>query len=202
MPEGYLLMSAGERDRSHIIRQIIETRLSQREAAERLGIGIRQVKRLVGEWKQRGDAGLIHGQRGRASHNRLPGSTRSEIERLLGETYRDFGPALAAEMLAERDGIVVSRETIRRIQARLGYHRPKKQRAKRIFQLRERRSRFGELVQIDGGPHDWFEGRGPRRMLIVFVDDAASLPARSRFGEGGAGEPDVAGPVDQSDAFK
>jgi len=181
MPEGYLLMSAEERDRSHTIRQIVETRLSQREAAERLGIGIRQVKRLVHEWKQRGDAALIHRHRGRASNNRMPETTRSEIERLLDETYRDFGPTLAAEMLAERDGIVVSRETVRRIQARLGYHRPKKRRAKRIFQLRERRARFGELVQIDGSPHDWFEGRGPRCTLIVFVDDATSCLIGLRF---------------------
>jgi len=174
MPEGDLLMSAEDQDRLHVIRQIIEKTLSQREAAGRLGIGIRQVKRLVHAWKQRGDAGLINRQRGRASNNRLPEAVPRRVEQLLRETYPDFGPTLAAEKLAERDGIVVSRETVRHIQVQLRLHRPKKRREKRVFQLRDRRPRFGELVQIDGSPHDWFEGRGPRCTLIVFVDDATS----------------------------
>jgi transposase len=174
MPEGYLSMSAEERDRSHLIRRTIEKSLSQREAAERLGIGRRQFKRLVRAWKRHGDAGLVGRQRGRSAHNRLAEATRLRIERLLRETYPDFGPTLAAEKLAERDGIVVSRETVRRIQTRLKLHRPKKRGEKRVFQVRDRRPRFGELVQIDGSPHDWFEGRGPRCTLIVFVDDATS----------------------------
>jgi transposase len=174
MPEGYLSMSAEERDRSYLIRRTVEKSLSQREAAERLGISRRQFKRLVRVWKRRGDAGLVSLQRGRAAHNRLAEATRLRIERLLREIYPDFGPTLAAEKLAERDGIVVSRETVRRIQIRLKLHRPKKRREKRVFQLRDRRPRFGELVQIDGSPHDWFEGRGPRCTLIVFVDDATS----------------------------
>jgi transposase len=174
MPEGYLSMSVEERERSHLIRRTIEKGLSQRDAAERLGISRRQFKRLVRAWKQHGDAGLISRQRGRAAHNLLAEATRLRIERLLREVYPDFGPTLAAEKLAERDGIVVSRETVRRIQTRLKLHRPKKRGEKRVFQLRDRRPRFGELVQIDGSPHDWFEGRGPRCTLIVFVDDATS----------------------------
>jgi transposase len=170
MPEGYLTMSAEERDRSHVVRQIAGNRLSQREGAERLGIGIRQVKRLVHAWKLHGDAGLI--KRGRASNNRLADAIRLRIERLLRETYPDFGPTLAAEKLAERDGIVVSRETVRQIQVRLRLHKPKKRREKQVFPLRDRRPRCGELVQIDGSPHNWFENRGPRCTLIVFVDDA------------------------------
>ena len=113
-------------------------------------------------------------QRGRAAHNRLSEATRLRIEQLLRATYPDFGPTLASEKLAERDGIVVSRETVRRIQTRLKLHRPKKRGEKRVFQIRDRRPRFGELVQIDGSPHDWFEGRAPRCTLIVFVDDATS----------------------------
>jgi transposase len=181
MPEGYLLMSVDERERSHLIRRTDEGTLSQREAAERLGIGVRQFKRLVRAWKRDGDAGLVSRQRGRAAHNRLPETARLRIERLLRETYADFGPTLAAEKLAERDGIVVSRETVRRIQTRLKLHRPKKRGEKRVFQIRDRRPRFGELVQIDGSPHDWFEGRGPRCTLIVFVDDATSRLIALRF---------------------
>jgi transposase len=181
MPERYLLMSAEERDRSHLIRRTIEKDLSQREAAERLGISRRQFKRLVRAWKQYGDVGLVSRQRGRAAHNRLSEAVRLRVERLLRETYPDFGPTLAAEKLAERDGIVVSRETVRRIQTRLKLHRPKKRGEKRVFQLRDRRPRFGELVQIDGSPHDWFEGRGARCTLIVFVDDATSRLVALRF---------------------
>ena len=181
MPEGYLSMSGEERDRSHVVRRTIEKSLGQREAAERLGISRRQFKRLVHAWKRHGDAGLISRQRGRAAHNRLAEATRLRIERLLRETYPDFGPTLAAEKLAERDGIVVSRETVRRIQTRLKLHKPKKRGEKRVFQLRDRRPRFGELVQIDGSPHDWFEGRGPRCTLIVFVDDATSRLIALRF---------------------
>jgi transposase len=181
MPEGYLTMSTNERERSHLIRRTIERTLSQREAAERLGIGVRQVKRLVQAWKRDGDGGLLSRQRGRAAHNRLRDGTRLRIERLLLEAYPDFGPTLAAEKLAERDGIVVSRETVRRIQTRLKLHRPKKRGERRVFQIRDRRPRFGELVQIDGSPHDWFEGRGPRCTLIVFVDDATSRLIALRF---------------------
>jgi transposase len=181
MRERCLLMSVSERDRSHLIRRTVEKSLGQREAAERLGLSVRQFKRLVHAWKRDGDGGLVSRRRGRAAPNRLPEATRLRIEQLLRESYPDFGPTLAAEKLAERDGIVVSRETVRRIQTRLKLHRPKKRGEKRVFQVRDRRPRFGELVQIDGSPHDWFEGRGPRCTLIVFVDDATSRLITLRF---------------------
>src|SRR5487761_2735230 len=161
MATGGLWMSTKERERSHVIRQTQEGHLSQRAASERLGIGVRQVKRLVRLWKQHGDAGLVSGQRDR-------------IEGLLAEKYPDFGPTLAAEKLSEREGITVSAETVRQMQIALGLWRPKKRRQARVFRLRERRPRFGELIQIDGSPHAWFEDRGPRCTLIVFIDDATS----------------------------
>jgi len=174
MAEGLFLMSAGERERLWLIRQVVEKTLRQLVASERLGIGVRQVKRLVRRWKQSGDAGLVNCQRGRASNNRLTEATRLRIGALLRESYPDFGPTLAAEKLAEREGIAVSRETVRRMQIGLRLHKPKRRGQKRVFQLRDRRPRFGELVQIDGSLHDWFEGRGPRCTLIVFIDDATS----------------------------
>jgi hypothetical protein len=152
MAEGCLLMSADERDRLHLIRATVEKTLGQREASERAGVSVRQFKRLVRAWKQDGDAGLVSRQRGVRSNNRL-----ADLK-------------LAAEKLAERDGIVVSRETVRHIQFRLGLHQPKQRRQKRVFQSRARRPRFGELVQIDGSPHDWLEGRGPRCTLLVFIE--------------------------------
>ena len=181
MAEGLLLMSGKERERSDVVRQAVEHRLSQREGAERLEISVRQFKRLVRSWKQDGAAGLISRQRGQASHNRLADGQRSEIERLLRTKYEDFGPTLAAETLLERDGIAVSRETIRVVQMNAGLWKPKRRRVRRVFQTRERRPRFGELIQIDGSPHPWFEGRGPRCTLIVFIDDATSRLTALRF---------------------
>jgi hypothetical protein len=174
-------MSARERERSHVIRQAVDGLLSQREASERLGICVRQFKRLVARWKRDGDAGLVSRQRGRASHNRLPDGARDGIVALLRAKYTDFGPTLASEKLLELDGIAVSRETVRRLQMEVKLWKPKSRRARRVFQLRERRPRFGELIQIDGSPHDWFEGRGPRCTLIVFIDDATGRLTALRF---------------------
>lgn len=174
MVGGVVSMSGEERERAFVVRQAIEGRLSQREASERLGIGVRQFKRLVRNWRVGGDGGLVSRQRGRPSHRRMAEDLRERICALLKEKYADFGATLAAEKLAELDRIKVSIETVRRLQVELGLWRPKKRRAKRVFQLRERRPRFGELIRIDGSPHAWFEGRGPRCALIVFIDDATS----------------------------
>lgn len=174
-------MSIEERERSHLVGQTQEKHLSQRQASERLGIGVRQFKRLVRSWKQQGDAGLVSRQRGRASNNRLASGERERIAELLRDKYPDFGPTLAVEKLLERDGIAVSAETVRQMQIAMGLWRPKKRRHKRVFQLRERRPRFGELIQIDGSPHAWLEGRGPRCTLIVFIDDATSLLTALHF---------------------
>jgi transposase len=169
-----LSMSASERERAYLVRQAVRGELGQREGAERLDIGVRQFKRLVRAWRREGDAGLVSRQRGRPSHRRMSDAARGLIEALLRDKYADFGATLAAEKLLERDGIKVSSETVRRIQISLGLWRPKTRRARRVFQLRQRRPRFGELIQIDGSSHDWFEGRGPRCTLIVFIDDATS----------------------------
>jgi transposase len=181
MSGGVLSMSGKERERAFVVRQCVEGRLSQREASERLGISVRQVKRLVQAWRREGDAGLVSRQRGRPSHRRLSEARRAEIGRLLKEQYEGFGPTFASEKLLERDGIQVGVETVRQIQIGLKLWRPKSRRAKRVFQLRERRSRFGELIQIDGSQHGWFEGRGPRCTLIVFIDDATGRLTALRF---------------------
>jgi transposase len=174
-------MSAKERERSHVVRQSIEGLLGQREASERLGIGVRQFKRLVRRWREVGDAGLVSRRRGRAAPNRVDEATRERVKVLLTDKYPDFGATLASEKLLELDGIAVSRESVRRLQIELKLWKPKRRRARRVFQLRERRPRFGELIQIDGSPHDWFEGRGPRCTLIVFIDDATGRLTSLRF---------------------
>ena len=172
--ESVLEMSGKERGRAHVIRLVAEKRLLQTEGAERLGIGRRQVIRLVKLWRKAGDKGLVSRQRGRVSPRRTQAETRTKIETLLKEKYPDFGATLAAEKLAELDKITVSHETIRQMQIKLNLWKPKLRKEKYIHQPRERRPRFGELIQIDGSPHDWFEGRAPRCNLTVFIDDATS----------------------------
>jgi transposase len=181
MVEGVVGMSGAERERAYVVRQALGHGLGQREASERLGIGVRQFRRLVRSWKQEGDAGLVSRQRGRPSHNRLSEERRGRIADLLRGKYADFGPTLAAEKLLELEGIEVSAETLRQMQISLGLWKPKTRRARRVFRLRERRPRFGELIQIDGSPHDWFEGRAPRCTLIVFIDDATGRLTALRF---------------------
>jgi transposase len=174
-------MGAKERERAHVVRLVVAKKLKQREAAARLGVTVRQVKRLVQVWREDGDAGLVSKRRGRASPGRMDAEKRSKIEGLLRGKYADFGPTLAAEKLAELEGIVVSHETIRQLQIKLKLWKPKAARHQHVFQPRERRPRFGEMIQIDGSPHDWFEGRAPRCTLIVFIDDATSRLTTLRF---------------------
>jgi transposase len=174
-------MSSVERERLVSVSQVASGRLRQGVAAERLGICVRQVKRLLRAYRDRGDAGLVSLRRGRPSNRRLDAGVSARVKVLLLDKYRDFGPTLTAEKLAELEGISVSRETVRGLQIELGVWKPKQRRHKRAFQLRERRPRFGELVQIDGSPHDWFEGRGPRCTLIVFIDDATGRLTALQF---------------------
>jgi hypothetical protein len=105
----------------------------------------------------------------------------SRIETALTTRYGDFGATFAAQKLSQHEGIDVSVETVRKIQIRLGLHQPRQRRKKRVFQVRERRARFGELIQIDGSVHDWLEGRGSRMTLIVFIDDATGRLTAMRF---------------------
>lgn len=174
-------MSAKERERAAVMRRLAAGEIGQRRAGELLGVKVRQVKNLVKAWRARGDRGLVSGRRGKPSNNRLAATTLAGIEQALRERYADFGPTFAAEKLLEHEGLDVSAETVRQIQIRLGLWRPKARRTKRVFQVRERRHRFGELIQVDGSVHDWLEGRGPRMTLIVFIDDATGRLTGLRF---------------------
>jgi transposase len=176
-----LAMSAKERDRAAVIRRVVAGELAQARAAELLWLGVRQVKRLAARQRAAGDAGLISAKRGKPSNNRLAADKRQRIEAALTERYPDFGATLAAEKLAEHEGITVSVETVRQLQIGLKLWRPKSRAKRRVFQSRQRRPRFGELIQIDGSPHAWLEGRGPRATLLVFIDDATGRLTDLRF---------------------
>jgi uncharacterized protein (UPF0248 family)/transposase len=168
-----LVMSQKERDRMKVIDQVAQGKLRQRQAAALVGLSERQVRRIVQRYQLEGDVGLVHRSRGRASNRTIPGQVREEAVRRVRECYSDFGPTLAGETLAERDGIAVSRETLRGWMIAEGIW---KARARRVThrQWRARRECVGELVQMDTSIHDWFEGRGEQAVLINMVDDATS----------------------------
>ena len=172
MSQETITMSHKEVDRLEVIQQIASKRLSQKAAARRLELSVRQVKRLLRRYRQEGANGLISQHRGKRANNAIPDSARAAIMSLVGEHYSDFGPTLAAEKLLERHSHKISTETLRQWMIIAGLWQPKTHKRVTIHQSRPRRPCFGELVQIDGSPHDWFEGRGPNCTLIVFIDDA------------------------------
>lgn len=179
--DGLLAMSAKERERLVVVRAVGEGRLKQAAAAERLGVSVRQVKRLVRAWRSSGAAGLVSKRRGRPSARRIDEQTKGAWTELIRQRYPDFGPTLACEQLAEHHGFTYSRETLRGWMIEAGLWKDKRVSSKRVFQLRQRCPAVGELVQIDGSPHAWLEDRAPRCTLIVFVDDATSALRHAQF---------------------
>jgi len=166
-------MSQRELTRLEVIQRVKRKTLKQHQAAELLSISVRQVKRLCKAYQTSGAAGLTAKRRGQPSNNRLPENTINKAQQLLRSRYHDFGPTLATEKLAI-EGVSLSVETVRQLLIGEGLWKAKCVRRPVIHQLRERRARGGELVQIDGSPHDWFEGRASKCTLLVFVDDATS----------------------------
>ena len=176
-------MSTKEIKRSEIMRMADEKRITQKRGASRLGITERHFRRLLARYRTRGPEGIISGHRGKPSNNRMPEGKKGEIIKKLREDYSDFGPTFAREKLAEREGITVSKETVRQIMIDVGLHQPKTRRKDRIHPLRERRKRRGELVQIDGSYHAWLEDRADKACLLLFVDDATSEILAGEFVE-------------------
>lgn len=175
-------MSQGELSRLEIVQRVKQKSLKQREAAELLGLTERQVKRLCKRYKEEGPTGLTSKRRGRPSNNRLAEKTVKKARELLGSHYHDFGPTLAHEKLTIK-GVRLSVEAVRQLMIAEGLWQVRRAPRAVIHQLRERRARVGELIQIDGSPHDWFEGRAARCTLLVFVDDATSQLMHLQFVE-------------------
>jgi len=171
--EDTVTMSAKELRRVHVLRQLREKRITQREAGEMLQVTDRQIRRLLGRVNAEGDQGLVHRGRGKPSNRRIPEKRKTKVLALYEERYGDFGPTLAVEKLAERDGITLSAETLRGwLMAKGVTHFRRRRRPHRAW--RARKAHVGELVQLDGSHHDWFEGRGPRCVLMAYIDDASS----------------------------
>jgi transposase len=165
-------MSNRELTRLEVMQRLKDKRLRQKEAARMLGISTRQVKRLWQAYRKRGAKGLVSQRRGKPSNNRLEAGVKQQALDMIKEKYEDFGPTLAHEKLTEVHKLQISRESVRRMMIEEGLWKPKRAKKPPVHQMRERRACFGELVQIDGSDHDWFEGRGPRCSLLVLIDDA------------------------------
>lgn len=168
-------MTQADRDRLVTLRKAKKRLITQREAAEELGLSVRQVKRLLYGLKKHGDKAIVHGLRGRPSNRRIEERLEREAVKILSAAvYEGFGPTLAGEYLGQKHGIEASRETVRQWMMRAKLWRGKKARVQDIHTWRPRRSRFGELVQWDTSEHDWLEGRGEKLYLIAMIDDATS----------------------------
>jgi hypothetical protein len=187
-----IMAHPGEIKRLHVIRKVLERVIKQVEAAEILSLSGRQIRRIVKRIRCEGDRGIVHQSRGRPSNRRTPDRVKDKVIRLYRAQYKDFGPTLASEKLSERDGIGISDETLRRWLLEAGdWKRSRKGRQHR--QWRERKHHYGEMVQIDGSHHAWFEERGPGCVLMGYIDDATgkvfarfydyegSLPAMDSF---------------------
>jgi transposase len=150
--------------------------LKQHEAATMLGVTIRQVKRLVKRYRLNGAKDLIHQGRGKVSNNKADQHILDQAMVIIKDKYWDFGPTLAHEKLVKHHQFPLSDERLRQEMVKVGLWRPHHRKQATIHQLRERRACFGELAQLDGSPHDWFEDRGPRCNLNVDIDDATGIP--------------------------
>jgi transposase len=178
-----LEMSAKELTRLEVIQRLSRKEMSQGEAGTMLSLSVRQIKRLLKAYRQKGAAGLVSKHRGRKGNNRLAEDVKKKALNLLKTKYKGFGPTLAHEKLLEREKVKLSDESVRKLMIEEGLWKPKKARKVEIHQLRERRACFGELVQIDGSPHDWFEGRATACVLLVFIDDATGKLVQLLFVE-------------------
>jgi transposase len=174
-------MSQKEWTRAQILDSLKEGKISQQDAAHRMGVSARHVRRMVKRYQLEGPPGLISKRLGKTSNRRLSTPTRTEAIELIGTNYRDFGPTLAHEKLIELHGLHLSVESTRQLMIEAGYWRPKKGATVCAHPMRARRARFGEMIQIDGSPHDWFEGRSEKCTLIVFIDDATGRLTQLRF---------------------
>jgi len=170
--EDMIMARQGELKRLHVIQKVLEGIVKQVEAAEILSLSGRQIRRIVKRIRSEGNRGIIHRSRGRPSNRRISHQIKERVITLYRTQYKDFGPTLASEKLLERNGIRINDETLRMWLLGTGDWR-KTRRRRRHRQWRERKHHDGEMVQMDGSHHDWFEGRGPGCVLMGYIDDAS-----------------------------
>jgi transposase len=199
MGEERITMTAREQRRAHVLTRLVSGHLSQGEAAQLLGLSVRQVRRLTAGYAAGGPAALVHGNRGRASPQRVPEAVRAQVVALARERYAGFNHQHLTEQLAA-DGIILGRTTVRRIVAAAGLASPRPRRPAKHRRRRERMGQEGMLLQADGSRHQWLGPDGPYLTLIGAIDDATgTVPwAVFRAQEDAAGYLEVLGMVVQT----
>jgi len=169
-----LVIKRSEIKRWQIIDKVIRREINQTTAAEVLGITGRQVRRLMQRVRRQGPQGIIHGLRGRVSNRKLADRVKKQVLMIYKRKYEGFGPTLACEKLREQEGYKISKETIRQWLVAEGIWQQRKSRQRRHLKWRERKAHCGEMVQVDGSHHAWLEDRGPRLVLMGWIDDATN----------------------------
>jgi transposase len=170
-----IAMSQEERDKLEWLKRARDKGISQREAASKIGVSDRWVRKLLKRMKKQGDRVVVHGLRGRTSNRKITAKVQVRaLEILQQPDWHDFGPTFASEQLAKWHGIELSDETLRRWMIQAGLWKSRARKLEQVHCWRPRRSAFGELVQWDTSEHDWLEGRGPVRYLVRLIDDATS----------------------------
>ena len=175
------LLNMKEALRLTVMDEFLAGLLTQAQAAQKLGVSVRQVKRLNRRIREQGTEGLLSKRRGVPSNRKVADAERGRVLDLVREHYVDFGPELAREYLARDHGFEQCTETLRGWMTQAGLWRPKPRRTKRVHSPRQRRACQGELVQIDASHHDWFEARAPKCCLIAYIDDATGRVKGGRF---------------------
>lgn len=174
-------MGQRQLQRWHVMKMVEVGKITLKEAGEKIGVSYRQAKRIAGAIRERGMKALVHGNRGRPSHRRLAEALRERVLALARGLYKEFNDTHLAEVLAEREGINVSRETVRRLRRGAGQEPKRKRRAPRHHKRRERKAQEGAMVLWDGSPHPWFGPKYPVCCLMVAMDDARGKLLAARF---------------------
>ncbi len=166
-----ITMSRRETKRLHIIHQALDKRITQKKAAELVNLSSRQLRRVMKRVREDGDGGISHRSRGKTSKRRVPIKIKEKALKLFREKYSDFGPTFASEKLLDVHAIKISKETLRLWlnKENIPYE---KRKGRKHRQWRERKHHFGEMIQMDGSHHAWFEDRGPECVLMGYIDDA------------------------------
>jgi transposase len=186
--EELLKMGQRERDRLKVLHEVQQGHLLQHQAAGQLGMSERGFRKLLKRFRERGDRGVIHGLRGKASGRRMPAEKARRVVKLVAGEYADFGPTLASEYLEREQGLKLSRESLRQLLMRAGSWKAKPRKLKQVHTWRQRRSCWGELLQWDTSIHAWLEERGPAKMYLIAGIDDATNALFARFVEADSAE--------------
>lgn len=170
--EGRVTLTRKEQKRAGVLVEVEKGVVTGRQAAGMMGVSLRQMRRLIAAYRKEGIAALAHGNRGKKPYNAIEDDIRQQVIALASSKYTGFNHQHLTESLGDRENIVISRSSVRNILLRAGIKSPRKRRPPKHRSRRERYPQEGMLLQIDGSPHDWLEGRGPRLSLIGAIDDA------------------------------